>query len=233
MTVVIPEIVSCYLYRYGYFEKDLTKVLINKLKEGDIFLDIGAHFGYYSLLASEILSETGSVHSFEPILSTFNIAQKNLRQKNIKLNNLAVWSERDKLKIKVYKTQFSAFNTIFSAKLDADTVKNLKYVENYIGTITIDDYVHELKIIPSFIKIDAENSEIEILKGMTNVLNSAKPIISIEMGDLDSKNSSSSRECVEFLMLRNYSPFEIHDGELKVHKIKNRYNHMNLIFKPN
>lgn len=46
------------------------------------------------------------------------------------------------------------------------------------------------------------------------------------------KDLSSSRKFVEFPICRNYSPFEIHDGELKEHKIKNRYN-MNFIFKPN
>jgi len=64
MLVIIPEVVSLNIYRYRFFEEDLTKMILEYLKPGMTFFDIGAHFGYYTLLASFIVGEKGIVHSF-------------------------------------------------------------------------------------------------------------------------------------------------------------------------
>lgn len=233
MNVVFPEIVSCFIYRYGYFEEDLTQVMIDYLNDGDIFLDIGAHFGYYSMLGSCIVGKKGAVHSFEPTLSTYKIADSNLKKNNVVLSNKAVWSKSDKLIINDYGTQYSAFNSLFKAKLTNDISKNLKLSRNEVEAVCIDDYVRLKNISPKFIKIDAENAEYEILLGMSHVLNSIRPIISLEVGDIGVEGFPDSSTCVRYILDKKYSAYEIENGKLKAHDLREHYSHMNLIFVPN
>jgi len=54
------------LYQYGFFEEGLTRAIIEKLRPGDTFVDIGAHVGYYTILASLLVGAEGHVVAFEP-----------------------------------------------------------------------------------------------------------------------------------------------------------------------
>ena len=66
MHVHLPDLVGVKLYQYGFFEEGLTRALIEKLRPGDSFVDIGAHVGYYTILASLLVGADGHVVSFEP-----------------------------------------------------------------------------------------------------------------------------------------------------------------------
>ena len=66
MTIIIPEVVSLHIFQYGYYEEGLTRMIIELLEPRMIFFDIGAHFGYYTLMVSAIVGNKGQVHSFEP-----------------------------------------------------------------------------------------------------------------------------------------------------------------------
>src|ERR1035437_2648964 len=88
MNVVFPEPMSNCIYRYGYSEIDMTVMLLEVLKPGMVFFDVGAHFGYATLLASRLVGVNGSVHSFEPTPSSFEVLESNTRDtKNVKTVN--------------------------------------------------------------------------------------------------------------------------------------------------
>lgn len=233
MRVEFPEIVSCFLYRYGYFEPDLTKLVMKYVKPDDVFIDIGTHFGYYSLLASKLVGKGGQVHSFEPTANTYKVVFSNLSQKtNVTLNNLAVWSESTSLLFKDYGNTLSAFNSLYSAKLDESTLKGLKPIEYNVNTTTIDEYVSKLNLKPNFIKIDAENAEYDILTGMKHTLEKIRPIITLEVGDVNKGEFKSSAEAVQFLMGYGYLAYELKQDELVKHIPSEVYQHTNLIFLP-
>ena len=69
MRFFLPE--GGMVYYYGFWEANLTNFFINFLKEGDVFIDIGAHVGYYSVLASDLVGASGKVYAFEPTPRTF------------------------------------------------------------------------------------------------------------------------------------------------------------------
>ena len=52
--VHLPDLVGVKLYQYGFFEEGLTRALIEKVPQGGVFIDIGAHVGYFTMLASLI-----------------------------------------------------------------------------------------------------------------------------------------------------------------------------------
>lgn len=75
------------------FEKFETQVMEKIIKKGDIVIDCGANIGYYSLLFSKLVGESGKVFAFEPEPTNFFLLQKNLKENNItnvKALNLAV-----------------------------------------------------------------------------------------------------------------------------------------------
>ena len=64
-------------------EGDVNKLILSCLKDGDIFIDVGANIGYYSVLVGKIVGESGQVISVEPIPTTAKVLKY-----NVKLNKL-------------------------------------------------------------------------------------------------------------------------------------------------
>lgn len=233
MSVVVPEAVSMNIYRYGFFEEGLTKMILQYLKPGMTFFDIGAHFGYFTLLGSYLVGEEGQVHSFEPTPSTFKILKRNTSAKtNIFLNNLAAFSDKKVMSINDYGITYSAFNSIYSARLPQNVIQNLQARTHNIETISIDEYTSKKGIMPNFIKIDAESAEYEILVGMDKTIAKYYPIITIEVGDLEVKEARTSQEIIRFLMTNGYKPYQHNDGKIVIHDLKERYQYDNLLFLP-
>jgi len=233
MNVAFPEIVSCFLYRYGYFEPDLSTIVMTHVKPGQTFFDVGTHFGYYSMLASRLVGHEGQVHGFEPTMETYKIVHSNLGLKsNVTLNNVAAWSEETTLKFIDYGTQWSAFNSLYGAKLEDSIVAKMNPKGYDVKAISIDKYIEKSGVRPDFIKIDAENAEYDILKGMTNTLRNVRPTITLEVGDVNDGEFKNSSACVHFLLEHNYKVFELRDGTLREHEPNKRYSHTNLLFIP-
>lgn len=233
MNVVFPEIVSCFLYRYGYFEPDLTTIVMTHVKLGQTFFDVGTHFGYYSMLASRLVGHEGQVHGFEPTMETYKVVRSNLGLKsNVTLNNVAAWSEETTLKFTDYGAQYSAFNSLYGAKLENSMIAKMSPMDYDVKAISIDKYVEESGVRPDFIKIDAENAEYDILKGMTNTLRDIRPTITLEVGDVNEGEFKNSSACVHFLLEHNYNVFELRDGALREHEPTKKYSHTNLLFLP-
>jgi len=233
MNIVFPEIVSCFLYRYGFFEPDLTRIVIHLVNPGDVVFDIGTHFGYYSLLASHLVGPQGQVHSFEPTRHTHEVVRSNVGDKgNVKLTNAAAWSETTKLKFKDYGTTMSAFNSLYEAKLEDAIAQRLQPTEYTVSAISIDEYVEANKVKPSFIKIDAENAEHDILLGMKHTLNDVRPLVTLEVGDVKAGNYKDSASAVRLLIQHGYRAKEWKDGRLCDHSPTSSYLHANLLFVP-
>ena len=71
------------LFWYGYYEKELGDLLKKIVKPGDVFLDLGANIGYFSLLVANN-SPSAKVISFEPVAGLFQNMNDNISLNNIK-----------------------------------------------------------------------------------------------------------------------------------------------------
>lgn len=112
MTLKLPEEVSETLFIHHFFEYGLSNFLLSYLQPNMVFVDVGAHFGYFTLLASKILSNKGMVHSFEPIKNTYELLCKNTRNKDkVITNQVAVWSKNCGLEFHDYGEKLSAYNS--------------------------------------------------------------------------------------------------------------------------
>jgi len=234
MHVVLPEPASLAIYRYAFFEEDLTSVFLRMVKPGMIFFDIGAHFGYYSLLGSALVGESGGVHSFEPTPSTFEILRQNAAQRsNIHPNNLALYSREDAMILHDYGVELSVYNSLAGSKLQARG-ESVPFKECSVKTITLDSYIDKIGAAPDFIKIDAENAELEILKGMqTHLARSRRPMITLEVNDADGAQDVSNQP-VKFLLERGYAAYAYSSEarDLRPHQVQRSYYYDNLLMVP-
>lgn len=230
MTIVLPEIVSSLLYLTGTYEPDVENIFQKFVKKGDVVVDIGAHYGYFTLLAATLVGKMGKVYSFEPTPSTFNVLQKNTnRYKNIMPVNKAVYDKHDSLVLHDYGLQFGALNSFFEPRIK----KKITFTSSKVAAVTLDEYFSKVRRMPDFIKIDAESSEFFILKGMKKILSNKRPILCLELGDMDISGVKTSKEIIYFLVKKKYTAHLYKNNTLSRYKgevLKNK--HINLLFLP-
>jgi FkbM family methyltransferase len=76
--IITPWVVST-----GCWEAGDTALFQELLRPGMTFVDIGAHVGYFSLLAAPLVGETGRVLAFEPHPENFELLQANVRNRSL------------------------------------------------------------------------------------------------------------------------------------------------------
>lgn len=231
---MIPEGVSTTIYRYGFFEEELTRAFIDILKPGMTFFDVGSHFGYFSLLARELVGPAGAVHAFDPTPSTFEMLRKNVGHlSNVTTINAAAFSTETTLQFTDFGVEFSAYNSISGGKLTGEQEARAKLHQVNVKAITIDGYIERTGVKPNVMKIDAEGAELEILKGMEKTLTVARPIVTLEVGDVGAaKGTKQSRTVVDHILARGYKPFEYKNGNRLPHSVLETYPYTNIVFFP-
>ncbi len=75
---VPPNFLSYRNFATGLYEKDLTKLFLEIVKDAMIIVDIGANIGYYTLLASRKIGPSGRVYAFEPDNRNYGYLVKNV-----------------------------------------------------------------------------------------------------------------------------------------------------------
>ena len=222
MHVLTGETISRDLLAFGYSELALTALMQKVVKPGMCFVDVGAHFGYEALLASELIGETGRVVSFEPQPHIFSILSKNLRGlKNARAVNAAVGS-------RVGTAEMQAVNILQSAF--AAIAKESQAFQARVPLTTLDDALlsHERPV--DFLKCDVEGNEMDVLRGAQNILKNDHPLLVLE-AEMPRPERPRVREFTDFLSPMGYRPrmFE-YNGALRVGDVET--SHANVAFVP-
>lgn len=199
MHLLLPSSTDIYLCGGKTHDSEirLAKFLVQEVKEGDCFLDLGAHYGYFSLLASKIVGKTGQVHSFEPSPKTFNILQKNEGlQNNISAYNLAVSDLNEDLIFHEFPNLYSEYNAINIEQFkDASWYQKNQAQKIKVKSVKLDDFIAEKKLFPAMIKIDVEGAEFKVISGMMNFLQENAPILIVEF--LESSRGNKEHKLAE------------------------------------
>ena len=151
-----------------------TRGWIDTFKNKDIFWDIGANVGIYSLYASR--NPMIKVWAFEPGAENYAILNRNIetnKKKNITAFPIA-FSERTGLGVLYQQSiQPGKANNSFGKPIGTKgEVLEYAYAQGAIG-FSIDDFV-ELLSVPNHIKIDVDGIEGMILRGAVNTLRDAR-----------------------------------------------------------
>lgn len=89
--VVPPGSPSYRNFATGLYEKDVTELIRQRVSTGMTVVDLGASIGYYTLLASRLVGQNGTVFAFEPDGETFLYLQENIARN--KLTNVVAINE--------------------------------------------------------------------------------------------------------------------------------------------
>jgi len=83
LEVKLPDTIQKVVLLTGRWEPFVTRFVLDTLRAGDTFVDVGANIGYYSLLASRLVAENGRVYSIEGSPSIFQRLRENLIRNNV------------------------------------------------------------------------------------------------------------------------------------------------------
>ncbi len=194
----VPQAVSGYEFRLDESlrrwkiedEKELQDAIIENLKAGDTFIDIGANFGLHTLLGCLLATHKGRVLAVEPIPQ--NIA---LLTKNIHLNAFDEFCQIGEVAL-VNDPELTSVLMTAGEDIapDASIVKQASQNTINVKARTLDALVEEYKLTPSLIKIDTEGAEHDILKGARHILSNLKPVLIIEVHTFALPNFGTSPE---------------------------------------
>lgn len=192
-----------YLSDFGSFimfdyEEPLADVF--KPTGGDVVLDIGAHQGRYSMLASRLVGDGGRVVALEPHPSNFETLTRNLQLNGISnVSPLQLAAHSKSSTMVLFETDSSPWHSM-SSQLPIRLGARLRRKIEVTAT-TIDELVKELDLEKvDWVKIDVEGVEYDVLRGMASVLEKNLPRLVIEV-----HSAESGRLVREYLRARGYA----------------------------
>jgi FkbM family methyltransferase len=148
--------------------------------EGSAVIDVGAHLGRHAIPLAQLVGPSGIVHAFEPIPVIRSRLAENLRQADA--NNVIVYP---------FPLANEAGPTSFTYTPDLPQESGIKARHIYneptgepellnLYARRLDDLFQKPEI--AFIKIDIEGGELDMLRGATESISAARPIVSFECG---------------------------------------------------
>jgi FkbM family methyltransferase len=156
-------------YWLGSYKLTKQKKLMEFLKEGTVFYDLGAHVGFFTLLASCLVGDHGQIVAFEP------------NPENVKyLNKHIEWNQRKNVLV----IEAAIGDQVSLVGFDPSLHSSMGSVSrSYDGRMTVQmltlDYLYKHSGIPAphIMKIDVEGSECAALNGARKLISESRPVI--------------------------------------------------------
>jgi FkbM family methyltransferase len=193
----------------GEYETMERKFVQKLLRRDMTVVDVGAHHGLYTLLASKCVGWHGRVVSIEPSPRECARPEKHLRvnrSSNVELIACAAGEDAGDAELYVV----DRFNDGCNSLRPPATSEPVRTVR--VPVRRLDDILSELEISKvDFMKLDAEGAELSALYGALKLLNrDSRPAMLVEVQDLRTRPwGYAARELLQFLMRMNYQWFAI------------------------
>lgn len=154
------------------YEPHLTKAILKHLNSDDVFLDIGANIGYFTLLAASIVKDAGKVISFEPNPENLQFLYSSIVENQF--DNITIYP----FAASISRQILTLTNGGSSSRIvDADVLPKKSCY--FVPSMAVDELLQHEKQI-NVIKIDVEGHEPLAICGMDRLIKKHKPIIFTE-----------------------------------------------------
>ncbi len=195
------------LWEKQEFDKEIFDFLTGTVKRGkrQVFLDIGANIGSYTLKLKQIFPKS-EIHAFEPIPSTYRQLERNIAVNNpehVFTYNLALSDHNGKL---IMRNDLDTGNYIEKTK---------KKNTSEVRTMKLDDFIKKegIKRI-DVMKCDVEGAELLVLNGAKKSLQKWMPILVLEVCDHHTRRFGYSPEIlIAELEKRGYQGYYFRGGK--------------------
>lgn len=222
--------VSARLRAEGIWEPYETQLLLQALSPGDVFVDVGANLGYFSILAATVVGESGAVYAFEPdadncalfrasvariqrdlaphrFCPRIHIAQAGLS--DAPSDGFLYLSEDNLGDHQIFCEADAIGSLVESARSDEERLRRRIPIQLWRGS----DYLAEHTGRIDFIKIDTQGSEYQVVSGLLPLLESQSESLRlmVELTPFSLRAAGSSGRDLIALLARLQLPFWIID----------------------
>jgi len=169
------------------------------LKDGMTVLDIGAHHGLYTLLASRLVGKNGKVIAFEPSPRERLRLERHLRLnrcRNVRVEGVALDQSPGESDLFLVEGSEDYCNSLRPPAVLAKT-RTVR-----VEVAALDEYLSRRSVSNvDFIKLDVEGAELGVLKGAKNILTTTpRPVLLVEVYDIRTVPwGYAGRDIVEYL----------------------------------
>lgn len=196
-----------------FLNNDFDPIEVESIKkygnDGDVFIDIGANIGIMSCEMSELAGEKGVVYSVEPNPFIFSdlvsIISKNTLFSNVVPIQAALGDH-------LHMIDFYISNSDLLGVMSSSAMNDKNSVKINVPQLTLDFLTKDFTKL-NYLKIDAEGSEVLILKGGMESLKKFNPIVQIEVhGNYLPNFNSTVNDLFEIMEELNYTAFNLLTG---------------------
>ena len=193
-------------------EPEIVKWIETFFTKGDVFYDIGANVGAYSLVAAKYLSKKIKIYAFEPGFINFVQLCKNTFMNNCQEDIIPLQiALSDKTGINIFNyNNLSSGGALHTLGQPIDFKGSIfePVFRQLILSYRIDDFVRQFNLpIPNHIKIDVDGIEFEILKGAGEILRSSLvKSVFVELQEGEEK----SEKTISFLLNKGFKFYSKH-----------------------
>lgn len=179
---------------FGLQEVEQCKCLAQILHLGQVFFDVGANVGFYSLLASRLVGSTGHVIAFEPVPRNIAFLHRHIVLNNAENVTILPLACTDRSSVGLFCEGENNALGHLAGLTDECELTSVPHRVSLVATLSLDEAAETLAVVPDVIKIDVEGAELRVLKGAKNLLGGVRPAL------LLSVHSAQLREdCLQFL----------------------------------
>lgn len=160
------------LYYLGTSEPATAQVVTKILRPGMTFIDVGAHIGEYTVMASRLVGPQGQVHSFEPDPRALPFLRHNVfvnRATNVRINSSALADRCGEMTFVACTDPCLSFLGCPTG-IAPRTGNPSQCTTITVDTDTLETYCRYHGLTPNLIKIDVEGAELLVLKGARALL---------------------------------------------------------------
>ena len=150
----------------GLYEYEKQQRVSREVRPNTVFYDVGAHVGFYSLLASALVG-SGKVFAFEPVPRNLVYLREHLALNHVTNVEVLPVAVSDKTGMAPFHMEQTGFMGCLSSEGSIT-----------VPTATLDSLVQDGRIPPpDYIKMDIEGAELLALQGANETLRHYKPVI--------------------------------------------------------
>lgn len=190
------------LFIKGIYDPNSMMVVKNLLPEGGVFIDVGASFGYFSIVATDAVGPSGRVMAIEPSSRDYARLVDNIQINNlgnvVSTYRLAISDKKGTALLSIATEERSALNTLgneFSFK----GIDNIAKEE--IETVSLDEFLEFNPVDRvDFIKLDIEGSELKALEDAKKTIEKFKPVLMLGVNENALRASGTDHDKIQITL---------------------------------
>lgn len=212
--------VGQWLSKHGYWESWITSWATKNINEGDICIDIGANYGYYTRLMEVLSGPSGNVYGIEANKSLCNLIEDSIKEYPVEngapvtMLNLAASDIKSTVTLNIPPDYLGGSSIVWGKDVLPSDIEESLWTESLeVESDTVDAMLSDLDHI-NIIKMDIEGAEYLAWRGMKKTLDKTDLVV-IELG------SYSRNELKDDIYLKyNVTYIDVDGSEKELSRLK-------------